>query len=249
MQEQAYRHVSVIEGVAATLREWIFGGRLRPGAQLKEVQLAQTLGVGRYTLRSAIEILVRQDLLRRERNRGAFVRQITAEDIEDLYIIREAIEGQTAALLVERHLDLTPLRRALDALHDLTAESSWTEVNRRDFQFHRTMNEIVGSPRLRQAFDAIEPQLQLLLSTTQSDMPNYANVAAFHDRLFDALTSGIPERARSAIREHINISRREALSAIARENGTVTRSDDLRGIRSERAAPHPRRRSAPKSRK
>jgi DNA-binding GntR family transcriptional regulator len=209
---QPYRHVSVVDGVAATLRDWIIEGQLRPGAQLKEIELAERLQISRHSLRTAIQLLTREGLLRRERNRGAFVIALTANEVEDLQIMRQAIESQAASLAIERKLDLSPLMKIVEAFERLRPDAPILEANNLDIQFHRQLLEIVGSPRLLQAFDDIEPQIRIMLAEPRLSFEHDAKV---HRELFEALSSKDVNKAREGIRQHLAGSRAEALRAIS----------------------------------
>src|SRR6185295_215238 len=88
MSGMAVRPISATEAVAATLRERIFDGVIVPGARLPELELAADMGVARPTVRAAIQTLCHEGLLQRERNRSAFVPELTEEDVLDLFSVR-----------------------------------------------------------------------------------------------------------------------------------------------------------------
>src|SRR3712207_540105 len=75
MSAQPLNRVSTVDALAGALRTQILNGELSPGAQLREVELASAFGVGRYSLRAAMQTLVHEGLLRHEPNRGVFVPQ------------------------------------------------------------------------------------------------------------------------------------------------------------------------------
>ena len=72
------------------------GGALEPGSRLSEQGLAASLGVSRGPLREAIQRVGAEGLIEFQRNRGAFVREIALEDIEDMYEARVIIESMAA---------------------------------------------------------------------------------------------------------------------------------------------------------
>jgi len=78
--------------VADRIRTAIMRGTFPPGTQLGEVELAARLGVSRGPLREAMQRLVAEGLLRSERYRGLFVRELDAADVRDVYIARTAVE-------------------------------------------------------------------------------------------------------------------------------------------------------------
>ena len=91
---------STAEIVADRIRTAIMRGTFGPGTQLGEVELAARLGVSRGPLREAMQRLVAEGLLRSERHRGLFVRELGADDVRDVYIARTAVERAAALLVV-----------------------------------------------------------------------------------------------------------------------------------------------------
>src|SRR5690349_22800310 len=84
--------VSLTEAVAASLRGKILDGVIEPGTPLPEVDLTREFGVARPTVRAAIQTLCHEGLLKRERNRSAFVPVMTREEVIDLFKVRTPIE-------------------------------------------------------------------------------------------------------------------------------------------------------------
>jgi DNA-binding GntR family transcriptional regulator len=80
----------------------VLAGELPSGAQLREAELSNAFGVGRHSLRAALQALVYEGLLRHEPNRGVFVPEFSSADVRDLFLLRIAIETHTARLLAER---------------------------------------------------------------------------------------------------------------------------------------------------
>ncbi len=72
-------------------------GRLPPGARLIEEDLADRLHTKRHVLRQAFVELERFGLVERKRNHGAAVRQLTLEDVTQIYAVRAILERAAAA--------------------------------------------------------------------------------------------------------------------------------------------------------
>src|SRR5688572_2944480 len=91
-------HVSLTDRVHDTLRSAILEGRLGAGAHLSVPALATQLGVSRSPVRDALFRLEGDGLVRTVPHRGAVVRGAGAEDIRELFELREALEGLAARL-------------------------------------------------------------------------------------------------------------------------------------------------------
>jgi DNA-binding GntR family transcriptional regulator len=84
--------------VVPTLREAIVGNLLKPGGRLTEVQLSRQLGVSRTPLREAFAQLEREGLVTIVPRVGAFVREVTPRDVDEIYTVRAALEGMAVEL-------------------------------------------------------------------------------------------------------------------------------------------------------
>jgi DNA-binding GntR family transcriptional regulator len=82
-----------VDQFAAVIRQRIHFGMLRPGDPIRELPLARSFGTSRGPVRDALRALDRQGLVTIEGRRGAFVRQLTAADVESLFQVRAALSG------------------------------------------------------------------------------------------------------------------------------------------------------------
>jgi len=75
------------------LERRIVSGELAVGTKLNEVDIANALGVSRGPVREAFRALDQAGLVRVEKNRGVFVRQLSLEEASEVYEVRAALEG------------------------------------------------------------------------------------------------------------------------------------------------------------
>lgn len=136
------------DSVAAHIRELIFSGQLRPGSKVDQEQIASQLGVSKLPVREALISLENEALIHNLPRRGAFVAQLTPDDVRDhyrIYGLLSAIAAERAArLLTDDELDeLDRLLAAMEAA-DVPAD----ELEALNFEFHRMINRAGGSNRL-----------------------------------------------------------------------------------------------------
>src|SRR5690625_5425200 len=99
------RRQSTVEYLAEQLRAAVMSGRLAPGAQLGEAELAEQFQVSRGPLREAMQRLVSEGILHAIVNRGVFVNELTLADVVDVYRARSLIErGALELVLAERRV-------------------------------------------------------------------------------------------------------------------------------------------------
>ena len=108
--------------VLGAVRSAVVSGRLAPGARVNEAQLASDLGVSRGTLREAIRRLEQEGLLVTLSHRGTFVRELSTEEIAEVYGVRLALESYAAR---EASTQLTPAVRARGAALRAGAEAGY----------------------------------------------------------------------------------------------------------------------------
>src|SRR4051812_40067108 len=92
---------SLTSVVQAELERMILSGELSPGAKLTEVALAARLGVSRGPLREAFRMLEEAGLVRTEKNRGVFVRDIPIDEAVEIFDLRAAMDELVGRRLAE----------------------------------------------------------------------------------------------------------------------------------------------------
>lgn len=136
--------------IADRLRGAIMDGDLVPGTQLGEADLAGQFQVSRGTLREAMQRLVEEGLVRGERHRGLFVRELSPDDVQDVYVTRNAIEQAAARLILRAGVD--PVADRLDAvcarMKTAARRGDHRALGRADAQFHEVLVAASGSRRL-----------------------------------------------------------------------------------------------------
>ena len=82
---QAHSLPSVVQ---AEIEQMIMGGELRAGQRINEAALAERFGTSRGPVREALRALEECGLVRAERNRGVFVREVTLAEADEVYDLR-----------------------------------------------------------------------------------------------------------------------------------------------------------------
>ena len=136
---------ALYEEVAELLRQRIFQRALEPGAWIDELKIAEELGISRTPLREALKVLATEGLVTMKVRRGAYVTEMSEEDLADVYHLLSLLEADAAGEVAAR---ASPEQlRELQALHkDLEAavksRDKFFELNER---FHMRLLEIAGN--------------------------------------------------------------------------------------------------------
>jgi DNA-binding GntR family transcriptional regulator len=159
--------MSVVESVAATLREQILAGDLAPGARLPEIALAGDLATGRHTVRAALRALSGEGLVAIEPNRGARVSTLEPAEVLALYELRTALEVEAAHLALHRHGGRLPpgVHAAAQTFAEACRAPSahWPTVSAAHGALHHAIVRAARSPRIEAAHAQTETETRLFL--------------------------------------------------------------------------------------
>ncbi|MBN2972553.1 GntR family transcriptional regulator [Roseomonas aeriglobus] len=110
------------------VRDRILAGTVQGKTAIRQDALAAELGVSKIPLREALARLEQEGLVRSQANHGFFVRELTAEEAEDVYALRLKIEPDAVALAAERATD-TDRDQAIAALAALDRETDAHDIH------------------------------------------------------------------------------------------------------------------------
>lgn len=169
------RSPSLGEQVANVLRNAIVSGEMRAGEQVLEEKVAVELGVSRGPVREAFQRLAFEGLLDGH-SRGYVVLGITAEDIDEIYSLRQALESLAAmrALGQASVDDDARLRLLVEKMGEAVRAGDGLWVAHLDVAFHSSFFTLAHHRRLMGAWEQLAPSVTLLLevsNTTDRDLP------------------------------------------------------------------------------
>lgn len=210
-------HSSTVDRVAGELRRAVFDGELESGTPLRELALAESLGVSRPTLREALTILVAEGLATREPHRGVSVTAPEAESVRDVCRARLVLEG--AGVRHWPEAEETDRQRVRDTLAAYTAatesdEATYADLNAVHLAFHVSLVELTGSPRLTQMAQSLVRELRLALAQVERIKRNSHDQAGTHAELVRLLESGEVDAAHAFLVDHLADAADEIITAL-----------------------------------
>lgn len=201
--------------VFTTLRDEILSGKLQPDEKLNTSQLAKRLGVSRTPIREALNRLVSVGLVQTIPHRGIYVRNLSIQEIIELYYIRAALEGIAARLAVRNVTedDIKSLNKYCDDMEEAHQSGNYNKLLEINFQFHQTIYQATQSPQLQELLMQYYSQSEQY-RTLGLELPGrYKEIFNEHRQLVEALESGDMEKADYRAREHhLNTARQIAKS-------------------------------------
>lgn len=158
---------SNVQVVADALRDAIVSGRLPPGERVKEVPLAEQLGVSRGPIREAIRLLEHDGLLKIIPNKGAIVPEPTAVDILEVYAMRSAL-GSLALrklMLGASEIPVVELEHVLVRFERAVARGRARQAADADLAYQSALVNSAALPRVSRQFDQLTWQVRIFIGT------------------------------------------------------------------------------------
>jgi DNA-binding GntR family transcriptional regulator len=215
------KNTSKTEAVYQKLLEGIVDRGFVPGHRLVVSDLVGEFSVSRTPVREALLRLKNEGLVQGDLHRVAYVAHPTSKDAEEIYDLREVLEGlaaRNAAWKVtdEGAMELKALIRQSEKYCEQEKLKEFTQV---DVKFHEYIAEIGGNRRLRHALTQIRNQSQILRRTSMHLLGGKGYQAlAGHKRIVEAIINKDPELAETRAREHIR-EFKGALVSLLKESG------------------------------
>lgn len=210
-------------GIASRLRDAILAGYFGPGEQLREEPLARSMGVSRGPVREALLRLEREGLVVVRRNRGAFVAQLSARDLEEVYTLRLAIE-RLAMQRVARLATAEQLAGLQEVVDQMAASGvrGITERDAADFdlRFHDLVYAASNHRRLSEVWANLRPQVHILLLNRNVAKEDFREFLVMgHQWIVDALRDRDEDLATRTIEDHLRGSYERVVAGYGTRNG------------------------------
>jgi DNA-binding GntR family transcriptional regulator len=173
------------------LREMILSGELEPGEQLREVTLAQRLGMSRTPVREAFRTLAAEGLVRRLPHRSVVVAELDESESIDVFAVLgtlEALAGQLACerMTAEQMELLEQLQADLERHFEAMDRASYTQTNR---AIHELMVEASQNSSLILVWRLTVPRAERARTINTLDRERWAAALEQHRGIFAALTN------------------------------------------------------------
>lgn len=191
-------------------------GTLLPGARIRESQMAEWLEMSRTPVRQAIQRLEAEGLLTMAPRAGLVVTTVDEELVEELYFMREVLEGTAARLAAEsasrNELRMLDEMVAAEAKAKLDAKAA-ADANRR---FHALIYTAAKNRFLLKSLRALHDSLALLGPSTLANETRARQAAREHAKIVKAIVAREAELAEARMREHIRGAYRERVEMLFR---------------------------------
>ncbi|WP_284614918.1 GntR family transcriptional regulator [Aquabacterium humicola] len=193
---------ALYQDVAERLRQQIFARELEPGSWIDEQKIAADYGISRTPLREALKVLAVEGLVTMKVRRGAYVTEMSADDVTQIYHLLGLLEADAAAV-VAREGGGEQIKR-LRTLHDKLEK----HTRQRDVffaaneQFHLALLEMSGNRWLQHTVQDLRKMMKLNRHHSLFRQGRIAESLDEHRALMEAIEARDPVAAERLMRQH-----------------------------------------------
>ena len=193
---------SVVQG---ELERMILSGELAPGAKLTETALAARLGVSRGPLREAFRMLDEAGLVRTEKNRGVFVRDIPIDEAVEIFDLRAAMDELVGRRLAENITapQLKEVRGLVEQMEQAVKAKDAYHYHLLNLKFHDRLVELAGNSKLTAIYRKLIKELSLFRRLNLADGWLLPISAGEHRQIVKTIASGDEQAAGQAMFDHV----------------------------------------------
>ena len=192
------------DGVHRVLRAAILDGRVPPGAQLREAHIAADLGISRSPLREALTRLEEEGLVVKVPFRGAFVVEVSAQDVAEIASIRLRVEPYAGELSMEAlrgpHRPL--LMQTVEDLDKATKDNDIPGSIDAHLRLHGLFYELSGHSVLQNLWNGWESKLRLYFAVDHRSYSDVHDIAREHEGLVKHVLAGDVEGFQREVAAH-----------------------------------------------
>ena len=195
--------------IQVEIEQLILRGELAIGQRINESELAARFGTSRGPVREALRGLEESRLVRSEKNRGVFVREISIAEADEIYDVREALDQLIGQRVAERATpaqlcDLEQLVAEMDEAARMPDIKSYHALN---LKFHDMLVDFAGNARLTESYRLLTKGLLLFRLRGLKDGGGFAVSNTEHRTVVEAVAARDGERAGRLLRQHAAESR------------------------------------------
>jgi phosphonate utilization transcriptional regulator len=195
--------------VQVEIEQMILRGDLAVGGHINESELAARFGTSRGPVREALRALEESRLVRSEKNRGVFVREISIAEADEIYDVREALDQLIGERVAQRATEeqLRSLEALVANMAQVAARQDIKSYHALNLKFHDMLLEYAGNSRLTESYRPLTKALLLFRLRGLQDGGGFAVSNTEHGAVVEALAARDGARAGRLLRRHAAMSR------------------------------------------
>ncbi|MDL2325062.1 GntR family transcriptional regulator [Ruminococcaceae bacterium OttesenSCG-928-A16] len=201
------------------IKQKIMDGTYKMRQPLREETLAEELQISRTPIRQALRQLEGEDFVEIISFRGCFVRELTTDDIREIYLIRSALESACARavtpIISAANIDLlTMSQQEAEQLASLANYEESREIGRR---LHTVCIEVGGGRRVQKILKNLSEQIDRLDYLSAQVPGRLERSNQEHATILQAIIGRDADKVESLMRQHIMSTCEDVIMAVRNE--------------------------------
>jgi DNA-binding GntR family transcriptional regulator len=195
----------VTDWVYEEIREAIIDLRLHPGEPLREAAMAEQLGVSKTPVREALARLEQEGLVETTSFKGAVVSAYSNQDLQEIYELREMLEGAAAraAAVSASSTTIEALREVIQRSRELRDKGDLSALASLLGHFDLIVYEQVSNQRMHAMIETLRAHLTRIGKLTEEIPGRVVASVEEHAHIVEAIEAGDPDGAERLMRLHI----------------------------------------------
>ncbi len=196
---------SLHEELTERLRSMIVEGALAAGEKVPEKALCEKLGVSRTPMREALKVLAAESLLTLEQNRGARVRAITIEDLEEVFPLMGALEALAGELACKNisNAQLTDIKKAHKKMLRHFHDADMPGYFRHNQRIHEIIMEAAANPSLASMYQSLAVRVRRARYLANMSSERWQQAVDEHEEIINALEAKDGQQLGSILKRHL----------------------------------------------
>ena len=204
-QAEAISRRSLHDELVDRLYELIVDGSLAAGNKVPERELCETFGVSRTPMREALKVLAAEGLVSLEPNRGAWVTQISLDELEEVFPVMGVLEALSGELACQRITDaevdhIRGLHQQMAAHYEARNRPEYFQANQR---IHEAILTAAGNKTLAQQYRALAARMRRARYLANMSDTRWKKSLEEHEEILHALEKRDGEALARILKDHL----------------------------------------------
>jgi len=208
-QPQMITRQSLHHELVGRLQTLIINSELKPGTKVPEKQLCDQFGVSRTPLREALKVLASDGLVRLEPNRGAWVTQVTIDEVEEVFPVLGALEALSGELACKHITDaeieeVSTLHAQMLQSYDIRDLDAYFTINQK---IHRAILLAARNKTLTASCQALSLRMQRARYLANMTEGRWRDAVQEHEQILAHLTARDGKALAAILLRHMEAKR------------------------------------------
>ena len=221
---QAIARKSLHHELVDRLQTLIINAELAPGAKVPEKMLCEQFGVSRTPLREALKVLASDGLVRLEPNRGAWVTQVTEDEVQEVFPVLGALEALSGELacrnITDAEIDeVTSLHRQMLESYDRRDLDAYFIINQK---IHRAILMAARNKTLTTSCQALSLRMQRARYLANMTEGRWSAAVQEHEMILQHLVARDGPQLAATLLDHMEAKRASVVRWLRTRDADLT---------------------------